>query len=156
MRLSSHRRTWTLCASCIFWQFTGANPALSLRGCDGNPYCQEEDGEVRWHNDCGIDRPSKETFEKHKHEDVPWLRSQHDKYLDEQRRSVLDRDEKTFPSWMSKRYAPDHPPSSMMCVRRTWRLYRMCSLSCKSFGNTCTKITRRPVARTLVNTTNRI
>jgi hypothetical protein len=111
----SHGSTWTLYASCILWQVVTGNPTLSTRNCHGNPYCEDDEGEVRWHNDCGIERPSQKVFAQYKSEDVPWFRGQLNQYLDEKRHGKLDRDEKSWPSWMAKRFSPDHPPSSMVC-----------------------------------------
>ena len=105
----AHSRVWIVYATSILWQYAGANPALSLRGCEGNPYCQTKDGHYRWHNDCGIERPSHELFEEHRGEDVPWLREHLSAY------SEMGEPTETFMVYLAKRYAPDHAPSNMIC-----------------------------------------
>jgi hypothetical protein len=83
--------------------------------CHGSPYCKQEGDKTIWLNDCGVERPSQENFKQHKEEDGEWLEGHLDQYLEQKKKRELQRDEKSFPAWMAKRLAPNHPPSSMFC-----------------------------------------
>jgi hypothetical protein len=66
-------------------------------------------------NTCGIERPTKEVYEKHKDGDTQWLQGHFNRFQKLRKGRDLEDDETTFPAWMAKLLAPNHPPSSMFC-----------------------------------------
>ncbi|KAG9190449.1 hypothetical protein G6011_08537 [Alternaria panax] len=90
--------------------------------CQHNPYCSftESVGELgshNWTNDCpGLPRITEKLSRDHKHIDTNLLRKNFRIYKTLQgSKYKLDSDELTFPTYMAKRYAPNVPPSSMLC-----------------------------------------
>lgn len=83
--------------------------------CHENPYCEKEDSDTVWLNDCNFEKPTKEAWRENLPEDVRWLRRHLHNYKVSQQHVGLADDEITFSAYMAKRYAPNVAPSSMLC-----------------------------------------
>jgi hypothetical protein len=106
---------WAVYTIFIWNNIVAASPALLPRGCDGNPYCVDASGKYRWHNDCGLERPSQDLYEEHKEEDVIWFRGLFNQFKDQKAEKEVTGWDDSFGMWFAKRFAPDHPPSSLIC-----------------------------------------
>jgi hypothetical protein len=92
---------------------------FSTHDCANNPYCHPSKviGLYEWKNDCpGFPKVTESLWREHRAQDTAFLRK---KLVDYQQLQMnpwrMGSDELTFPAFMAKRYAPNVPPSSMLC-----------------------------------------
>ncbi|KAH6875193.1 hypothetical protein BKA58DRAFT_454051 [Alternaria rosae] len=112
--------------------------------CARSPYCHITDlpGTYEWSNDCpNFPRITEHLWLQNRHEDAFFLRKRLKEFQLIQRARKLADDEITFPAFLAKRYAPNLPPSSMLCDGMG-----MCrSPSCKDIGAQHTPAEQRAV-----------
>ncbi|KAI4658712.1 uncharacterized protein J4E79_006470 [Alternaria viburni] len=111
-------------ASVAWSNTTSGNGTLSVwsyaeNDCKASPYCDDTGvtGDYDWDNDCpDLPRINYALWFNNRAEDTAFLREKLRHY--EQLKMnpwKTPSDELTFPAYMAKRYAPNLPPSSMLC-----------------------------------------
>jgi hypothetical protein len=86
--------------------------------CDGSIYCTNGTGTPVWRNDCDFDMPSEKLWKANRQDDAAWLSEHLQRYLWRTRTAARRRDSPdrlTFSTYMLKLYAPNVPPSNMLC-----------------------------------------
>jgi hypothetical protein len=68
-----------------------------------------------WTSDCDFSMPSYRMWKDNRVDDVYWLRRHLRAYKRLQNDGLLHTNELTFPTYMLQRYAPNVPPSNMLC-----------------------------------------
>jgi hypothetical protein len=86
--------------------------------CDGSCYCTNDTAGFVWSNDCGFQMPTEKVWAENLHDDKDWLKEHFHRYTRRTQNKAGRRDAPdrlTFPTYMLKLYAPNVPPSNMLC-----------------------------------------
>jgi hypothetical protein len=106
-------------ASNIKSTINSAIDTLTGRACNGNPYCENVNGTDVWSNDCGIEKPSAEGFNRDRDEMLEFFGRYFNEYVPHYINETLQKDEPTLPAFMAKRLAPNISPSAVICDGRS-------------------------------------
>lgn len=100
----------------LLLQITGvfALVPLAKENCRNSIYCEIVDGEQIWKNGCGLERPTKEAWDRKQDILIEGFERHFNSFTDDRDAGLLQEDEETFPRWLVKRMTPKISSSEMV------------------------------------------